>query len=183
MFSLTKTVLPSTISVGGSSFRIKTDFHYWLQFYKLIKHKEIENLTDIDFMFDGKKPADRLKGYEELLKFLTPEKELPRATGRSNSGIIVYDYETDAEIIFASFMEQYGIDLFESRMHWWKFLALFEGLHGTRFNEIVSYRCYSKNDHSTAEQTMEELKNAWSILPETSEDVQKDLEAFNSLFD
>ena len=52
----------------------------------------------------------------------------------------VYDFEYDSDYIFAAFMEQYGIDLSEARMHWWKFRALFRGLHDCKITEIMGYR-------------------------------------------
>lgn len=41
-----------------------------------------------------------------------------------------YDFVTDAELIYSSFMQAYGIDLFEVKgnFHWQKFTALLKGL-------------------------------------------------------
>ena len=53
----------------------------------------------------------------------------------------VYDLEYDSEYIFAAFMELYHIDLTETPyMHWWKFRALFKGLHDCKMTEIMGYR-------------------------------------------
>lgn len=183
MFSIRKTLLPSAIEVDGRSYSIKTDFHWWLQFHYLIKSESIKSFTDIDFLYSGRKPNDRIKGYEELLKFLNPEKKIPRAINTEPSNVIVYDYELDAGLIYSAFMEQYGIDLFESNMHWWKFLELFNGLHNTRFNEITSIRCFKKDDKQSYEDSMLELQRMWSIETEESEEkIKRDLEKFNQIF-
>ncbi|MCQ2598322.1 MAG: bacteriophage Gp15 family protein [Treponema sp.] len=183
MFSLTKTNLPSSVEVDGRFYQIKTDFHWWLRFHHMIKNQEIKNYKDVDFLYDGRKPYDRISGYEELLKFLNPEKKLPRPIGSESKGVIVYDYEIDSALIYSAFMELYHIDLLKSDMHWFKFLALMDGLHGTRFNEVVSYRCFNKNDNQSYEESMEELKQMWEIIPEEEElKVQHDLDHFNQVF-
>lgn len=38
------------------------------------------------------------------------------------------DYEQDADVIYASFLREYGIDLLDTGMHWAKFRALLGGL-------------------------------------------------------
>ncbi len=40
----------------------------------------------------------------------------------------LFDFEQDAELIYASFWQAYGIDLAVQRVHWWAFCALFRAL-------------------------------------------------------
>ena len=50
--------------------------------------------------------------------------------GETNADPAQMDFEQDADAIYASFMEQYGIDLMEVEdMHWRKFSALLSGLN------------------------------------------------------
>ena len=52
-----------------------------------------------------------------------------------------FDFEEDADLIYAGFMQQYGIDLQEEDMHWWKFMILLENLGAdTRLSRIMEYR-------------------------------------------
>ena len=51
---------------------------------------------------------------------------------RRNSRDPAYSFAQDAPYIYAAFKEQYGIDLTEVEMHWWKFMALFESLNEDR---------------------------------------------------
>ena len=45
------------------------------------------------------------------------------------------------DLIYAGFLQQYGIDLQEEDMHWWKFMILLENLGAdTRLNRIMEYR-------------------------------------------
>ena len=62
-----------------------------------------------------------------------------RAAGINNKQ--PFDFEEDADLIYAGFMQQYGIDLQESDMHWWKFMILLENLGAdTRLSRIMEYR-------------------------------------------
>lgn len=52
-----------------------------------------------------------------------------------------FDFEEDADLIYAGFLQQYGIDLQEEDMHWWKFMILLENLGtDTRLSRIMEYR-------------------------------------------
>jgi hypothetical protein len=55
----------------------------------------------------------------------------------------VFDFKKDAEIIYASFIYAYKIDLFEmhDKLHWNKFLALLTHLDDdSKFKQVVGYR-------------------------------------------
>lgn len=55
----------------------------------------------------------------------------------------VYSIKQDAEFIYASFYQDYGIDLFEQqgKLHWYKFRALLSGLRSdTKFKEVIEIR-------------------------------------------
>lgn len=53
------------------------------------------------------------------------------------------DFALDSEYIFASFMQQYHMDLqeYQGRLHWKKFIALFQGLsEDTKIREVMKIR-------------------------------------------
>ena len=53
------------------------------------------------------------------------------------------DFIQDGPLIYAAFMQAYGIDLNDQRgkLHWWKFTALLQGLpSNTRLMEVVQIR-------------------------------------------
>ena len=147
MIDLTKKRMQSSVLVGGRDYAIKTDFRWWLCFARTLKESRL--LADFDFMYENANaPEDRGAGFEELARFYNPPSPLPRPDG--SGGERVVDFAQDADMIFAAFMEQYGIDLTEADLHWHKFLALFRGLHGTKMNEVMGYRCYDEGDKTTA---------------------------------
>lgn len=84
-----------------------------------------------------------------------------------------YSLKHDAEYIFASFMQAYGIDLIEEqgKLHWFKFQALLAGLpEDTKFRQVVSIRLWKKPSKSdTEESQMRELQEIYKLPDEESE--------------
>ena len=60
-----------------------------------------------------------------------------------DDGPPVLDFEEDGEYIYASFVDEYGIDLVKQRgkLEWREFIALFEGLSGeSKIKEVMRIR-------------------------------------------
>lgn len=54
-----------------------------------------------------------------------------------------FDFRLDADLIYSSFVQAYGIDLFsqQGKLHWWKFYSLFLGLPSTtKMREVMNIR-------------------------------------------
>ena len=115
-----------------------------------------------------------------MIKFFNPRQPLPRAT-RGESAQVV-DFDQDSDLIFAAFLECYGINLLKADMHWHEFLALFRGLHGTKLNEVMGYRGFDENDKTGYTECMKELRNAWALEAELTEKEKDDLKEFNEAF-
>ena len=104
-----------------------------------------------------------------------PPAELPRG---SSTGVPLVDWDLDADIIYAAFMQAYGIDLIEADMHWHKFLALFSALpEETLMVKIMSYRAYTGQDKD-----MLELRDKWALPERLDEEEQQAVDEFNELF-
>ena len=92
-----------------------------------------------------------------------------------------YDLEKDAEYIYASFLYDYGIDLFEQqgRLHWKKFKALLAGLSDESiFKRVVAIRTAPlppPNRYNQEERRrLMELKRAFSLdRAETVEEIDR----------
>lgn len=177
MIDLTKYRLPETVEVDGSLYPVHTSFKSWLRFLELVAARNTPP-KKFDFMYADAKPPSKLNGVAALLKFCNPPQELPR-TQKDGPSDKVVDYSLDSDYIYAAFMENYGIDLVESDMHWYKFLALFKGLHDTKLSEIIGYRLYEPPSGKPNEYTkqMLKLKSAWE-LPTESDEEDEDLKAF-----
>ena len=190
MLTLTKVKLPDCIEVDGKFFFIRTDFRDWLNFSRIVNTKGAV-IDEVDYIYkDEVPPAEQKKAaFVKLLEFFQPVNVLPRNTG-DNKGAKVLDYEIDADLIYAAFMEQYRINLLETdetghavQMHWHIFLTLLSGLHNTKLNEIMSWRSWSGDTKTDYGKQMQKLRNAWELPAENDKKVQEDLEAFNKLFE
>lgn len=92
-------------------------------------------------------------------------KKVSTDTGSANR---LYNIKYDGDYIFASFLQAYGIDLFEQqgRLHWKKFNALLAGLpEGTKFVEVVKIRSYEprKGDSDEYIAEMKRLKAEYAL--------------------
>ena len=169
MIDLKKAKLPQAVKVGGRFFAIHTDFKYILRFRELLSDKNAP-LTAFDFMYINEIPAGRLEGITAIYDFMNLPRELPRSTGEE-SGEIVLDYDKDAPYIYAAFLEQYGIDLVDTRLHWYKFLSLLHGLHDTELNRIIAARLWKPNGKTgDYEKYQQKQYEAWRLpQPEDNE--------------
>ena len=77
-----------------------------------------------------------------------------------------YDIRYDGDYIYASFLQAYGIDLFDvqGKLHWKKFNALLSGLpEGTKFMEVVKIRikrkCAGFKKIMPSQTTLSRMKN------------------------
>lgn len=179
MIDLCKKVLPSTVIVDGEAFEIKTEFSYWLRFLLDRKHNQIKSFEDFECLFDGERPKDHQAAFNALCDFCDRRNPLPRNVG-SSDGRIIFDYEVDADLIYSAFWDCYGINLLKEKLHWYEFNALFDGLHDTKFNQVMGIRSYDRNDKSTSEQNAERLRQAWEIEVPLTEEEQKALDEFDA---
>lgn len=90
----------------------------------------------------------------------------------------VYDFDEDFEYLWGAFLSEYGIDLAECSMHWWKFRALMMSLsEDCRFSKILAYRSMdtSKIENRKVRRFYEKMKRRLS-LPDrrTAEERERD---------
>ena len=188
MMNLTKENPPEHIEVGGKAYRIKTWFKYWLRFQQICNGKDEER--NFDFLFVDEIPEDKVAALAALMAFASPQSLLPRSFGEKGPKIL--DYTVDADLIYAAFVQQYGIDLMTGKgvdgkpLHWHKFLALMDGLRETKLTDVMDLRSYDSTDRTTYEQWREKSKETWSLegLGSLDDgDAARMLEEFNERFE
>lgn len=86
-----------------------------------------------------------------------------------------YDIRYDGDYIYASFLQAYGIDLFDvqGKLHWKKFNALLSGLpEGTKFMEVVKIRKWKaqKGDSAEYKEEMRRLQKDYALPNEVIEE-------------
>lgn len=180
---LTKLTLPSAVEADGRFYEIHTEHPYWIRFSQVIKDKNAV-LYDFDFLYKNEIPENRKDGFDSLCSFFYEKKEIPRKDFTSSSNEIPYDYTVDSDLIFSAILSQYGVDISETPVHWHKFRAMLEGLHGTKLNDIISYRLYEPAKKTDSyEKSMLRLKRLWHIPDEDDRLAAEAREKFNALLD
>lgn len=94
-----------------------------------------------------------------------------------------YDIRYDGDYIYASFLQAYGIDLFDvqGKLHWKKFNALLSGLpEGTKFMEVIKIRKWKpqKGDSTEYKEEMRRLQKDYALPYEIVEEDEEYEEEF-----
>ena len=109
-------------------------------------------LTDTEILVQAllllgleEKEIEKLNWQEraELLEKIFKEKVAGKPKPKVGRQQILYDFEYDGEYIYASFMQDYGIDLIDQQgiLPWPRFIALFQGLsESTKIKEVMRIR-------------------------------------------
>lgn len=89
-----------------------------------------------------------------------------------------YDIRYDGDYIYASFLQAYGIDLFDvqGKLHWKKFNALLSGLpEGTKFMEVIKIRKWKpqKGDSAEYKEEMRRLQKDYALPYEVIEEEEE----------
>ena len=181
MSILTET-LPDHLVVSGKKCKIKTDFKTWLKFSEIISGNEAETEKTLEILtlIFVELPPNLHDAFVAMGEFYVGEQR--KGKGGEGKSKAVYDFEFDAGLIYAAFLQQYGIDLCETDMHWWKFRALFNGLsEDTRMAQVMQYRSVDLSKIKDNEMRMQymKLKSAYR-LPEKRSEAQKEADMVSS---
>lgn len=142
-------ILPNTVDIDDETFEINSDFRVSILFEMLMNDDEFsdeEKIIQAIELYYPVIPSDLAVAIEEMLSFYKCGKEEEyRNIGSSSSKSSttkIYDFNYDAEYIYAAFLDQYNIDLADIEyLHWWKFKALFNSLKSdNKIVEIMGYR-------------------------------------------
>lgn len=119
---------------------------------------------------------EALEGIQWFYRCGEEERGTKRKRGRSTQDRI-YSFEHDAPYIYSAFLSQYGIDLTEVTLHWWKFRALFQGLNeDCAISKIMGYRGMEISDSMGKEQKdfYRRMKEAYKIPLSRNEQEKQD---------
>lgn len=145
--------LTTEIPICGESVPIETDFRRWLLVMEMIEDEDVTDpITRAECLvmiacpvvwekilagetFSGDFFAELIDG---LIRFAS-------CGGSDDSlasdGERVFDFAQDGEMIYASFMQAYGIDLGMTAMHWHRFMVLLRHLPTeSEFMRVVQLR-------------------------------------------
>lgn len=149
--------LTETVEIDGKTYKLNMSFDNVLRLIDMLNDKQLNDITQIEtglYMLLGVELDYPIEKKEEIfyqIFYETIGKEVeenlpvdldgnPMPQQKEDK---IYSIKQDAPYIYASFYQDYGIDLFEmqGKLHWEKFKALLAGLRpDTKFKEIVNIR-------------------------------------------
>lgn len=141
-------LLPSKVEIEGNDYAINTDFRYGILFELLMQDDDLlddEKMYNAINLYYPSIPNNLSLAVEKMLWFYKcgKESEIKESSNSSNQEPKgeIYSFEYDDDYIYAAFLEQYGVDLQDDNLHWWKFRALFKSLNeNVMISKIMSYR-------------------------------------------
>ncbi len=177
---------PGTVEIGGQSCPIRTDFKVWIQFAKLAEENDMgtpDRLVQIIKLVYGYLPPRLDEAVSALLWFYGAGHKPKPGTTKTDAQERIFDYEADAEYIYAAFLTQYNIDLSTASLHWWKFKALMSALdESTQFMKILGYRSVELSKIKDKEQRgfYRRMQKMYA-LPDMRTDEEKDVAVVDAL--
>lgn len=199
MFSLSDR-LEDEIEVGGETYRLNLFFDTVLRFFDLMNDDHLLDVDKIEIAF--RMFVDTGDGFDFELKYKTVETIINRFIldeepgeneeeqpddGEQTPGTArkYYDLRKDAQFIYASFMQEYGIDLIDmqGKLRWEKFKALLVGLRDkTKFREIIGIRAMEMPRGKGMEEERRRIRKLKRIyaLDQDQQTKEEELDAFFS---
>lgn len=167
--------LQDTVDINGEVYNLDLSFDNVLRLLDMLDDKELNDsikvilglkmLLDTEFDYELEEQS---KIFIELFKSIFSEdvEEIEDLDIEGNpmpsiKNDKVYSIKEDAEYIFASFYQDYGIDLIEQqgKLHWSKFKAMLGGLRSdTQFKEIINIRTMDLPQGKGSNKEREQIK-------------------------
>lgn len=169
--------LPTYVYIKNKKYKINTDFRIFISF-----EEEMAEQVDVEKViiktlrkfypafFEILNCGLIEEAINKFIWFYCRGKEKQQNNNRSSEmkkrGRI-FSYKYDQDLIWSAFYDK-GIDLTVSKIHWWKFKAIFDSLPSEcEFCKVIGYRCYDGKDED-----MLHLKEEYS-LPLTNYEINE----------
>lgn len=186
---------PEYVKVNNKKYKINTDFRVAIECTKIATDEEIddtERALAVIYKLFGDEGLNSKNDWEDLLKVGAKYLNLNRDSTTSAEEPDM-DFEQDMDYIEASFMSDYKIDLTETKMHWWKFYNLLEGLSNSELgnccvlNRIRNLRTFDVSQIKDAKEKNKilrakeqvSLKKEYKMTDEQKENQKKFFELLN----
>ncbi|MBK5243343.1 bacteriophage Gp15 family protein [Clostridium sp.] len=177
-------ILPLVVEIDGIEYDINSNFRNSAIFELMMGDNDLDDKQKIEqalLLYYPIIPDNINLAMEQLLWFYRCGKDIIKSnkSGKGKSTQI-YDFDFDDDYIYSAFLDQYGIDLQDADLHWWKFKALFKSLKED--NEIVKIMGYRSMDLSKIKDKEQKayykkMKDLYKIQSHASKDEIEKLES------
>lgn len=182
----------SVIEYKGKVFTMNLAFDIVLRAYELKSDPNFNNYQRVNIMWEmfivnHSEYEVTFEDKNTIVKtifdhFLEPNNKTDDKNKSQNQEKPLFDFEHDAEYIYASFLQDYKIDLFEMQgvLRWEKFLSLLSSLKDdTKFKEVIGIRGqklpsptqYNKEERNR----IIKLKQIYSLPVASEEEIQSNM--------
>ena len=149
--------MPDYVEYEGARYGINPDFRVWINTESILRSDIpwFEKVIELfKLCYKDNLPPDANAAFRLLIDFYCGGKvENTENKVQKGTSARVFDFEADAELFYAAFMQQYGIDLTEENLHWWKFLALFRSVsQDTKLFSVMQYRAMDLSEFTDKRQ-------------------------------
>lgn len=173
--------LPTEVVIDGVQYDLNYDFRISVMFEMLMfddSVDDVEKLKKALVLYYGNHiPSNIEEAVEKIMWFYQCGKERSakkkRRRKKAASNDRYYDFDFDDAYIYSAFLQQYGVDLQDEEIHWWKFNAMFKSLsEETEFMKIMGYRSIKITSDMTKSQKdfYSDMKRIHALpIPKTEE--------------
>ncbi len=145
---------PEYVEVNNKQYKINTDFRVAIECNKIAEDEtvgDLERALAIIYKLFDKEALEDIENCDNLLKLAIKYISCGKEQS-NNKNEPDMDFVEDMDYIEASFMSDYNIDLSETKMHWWKFYNLINGLSNSEMgNCCVLNRVRNLRNYDTKE--------------------------------
>lgn len=126
--------LPDSVTMNGKKIKLDLDFRNVLRMLDILSRDEL-TMDAREYLALKCVCRHPKKG------MMAPVRKLLFPGSKPRDGEKLTDFEQDADLIRAAFMQEYGINLFRDKLHWFEFCCLISGLpSGSKYTDILSIR-------------------------------------------
>ena len=183
-------MLTEKLPTKYKGYHINTDFKCGIKISLALDDWQLGDeervLTALSLLYGEGIPDDMNIALDGLRWFLTCGKEADKASYSDIDDVdnakesvnvkgddISFDFEVDASNIYAAFLKNYNIDLTNTDMHWFQFIALFSNLKDTSLNDMMYYRTIDLSQYKGEQKAeMKALKERYKIHKITKQQVE-----------
>ena len=178
--------LPESVDIFGSPVPVRADHRSCIRaIVALLDDDTLDNDEAVCVAFRAfyvrdefwmRFPEEALAAETEFLRG-APVPALPgQKAGVGTTNERAYSFLYDQAAMYAAFWQQYRIDLTRDTLHWWRFKALLDHLHGNHMAEIMCKRTAQEEPGMTSEQKkqLRKEKALWRLPALAQETKQAD---------
>lgn len=165
------------VSFAGKKIGLWLPYDFVLDCFAIFQRGDLDDFAKLDFALciltknnpavTNLHPSQKASLYQQIL---TEKIQLNQRQGKPGPKTV--DFTADFDLIYAAFLQQYGIDLVEERgkLPWASFFMQFQGLSGTKMNEVMQLRAQEIPAYTPYNQkeiqNLIELKQYWALPPD-----------------